>query len=405
MNLRLIYLYRNLARNPLRTSLTCLAVALPIVIFVLSMSVVDGLSTFLDNSAKQLRLAITQKTSIVNPLPAGMRSKIEALDPSRERLIAVCGVRYIGGQRRDKPTPLSTLAVDHDTFVTAFPEHNLTDEEIAEWNKNRQAIVVGRGTAADMGWKVGDRITIYPSVPPYVDIEFRVVSTLPEGTDIITNWCRRDYLEEILKQQYPEAAAAAASRGDDDGSPFNKVTFYFVKCASQSDLEHYRQRIDENFRGTPDETKTQDEKTFMNEFIKQQFDLQKNLTLLSALTVFVAVLAAANTMSMNFRDRINEVATLKSLGFGGGFALALIETESLLLCSLGGLVGTAGPFIAFNYTPLKNWTIPIIQTLEVVPSTCLKAMGIAIGIGIIAAIWPGWLAYRMKVVSALRDLG
>lgn len=397
MNLRFIYLSRNLTRNPLRTVLTCLAVALPIIIYVLSMSVVDGLQAFLDNSAKQLRLAITQKTSIINPLPAGHRAKIEALDPTHQRILAVCGLRYIGGQRPGEPVPLSTLAVDHDSFVAALPENNLTPEEIETWNKDRQALMVGRGTAEDMGWKVGDQVTIYPSIPPYVNIQFRVVSTLPNATDIITNWCRRDYMEEVLREAYPEA--------DENDERFNKVTFFFVRCASQADIDYYRQKIDEQFRGSPDETKTQDEKTFMSEFITQQFDLPKNLTILSALTVLVAVLAAANTMSMNFRDRINEIATLKSLGFGGGFAFALIQSESLLLCGMGGLIGSLGPYIAFNHTGLRNITLPVIQTLNIMPFTCMKAMGIAIAIGIFAAMWPGWLAFRMKVVSALRDLG
>lgn len=396
MNLRLIYLFRNLTRNPLRTLLTCMAVALPIVIFVLSMSVVDGLEAFLDNSAKQLRLAITQKTSIINPLPAGHRAKIEAMDPTRRRLLAVCGLRYIGGQRPGEPVPLSTLAVDHDSFIEAVPENNLTPGEIEEWNRNRQAILVGRKTAETMGWKVGDEITIYPSIPPFVNIRFRVVSTLPNAQDFITNWCRRDYLEEVLREQYPEA--------DENDSRFNKVTFIFVRCASEGDIDYYRKAIDDLFRGSPDETKTQDEKTFMNEFIKQQFDLPKNLTILSTLTVLVAVLAAANTMSMNFRDRMNETATLKSLGFSGWFSLALVQTESLMLCGIGGLIGALGPYIAFNFTPLKSWSLPVIQSLVVIPSTCLKAMGIALGIGLIAAMWPGWLAFRMKVVSALRNL-
>ncbi len=399
MNLRLAYLIRNLSRNPLRTLLTCMAVALPIVIFVLSMSVVDGLQRFLDNSAKQLRLAVTQKTSIVNPLPAGHRKKIEALDPTGKRIVSVCGLRYIGGQRPGEPVPLSTLAVDHDTLVAAFPEHNLTPAEIEAWNRDRQAILVGRGTAADLGWKVGDLVTIYPSIPPFVNIQFRVVSTLPNAEDFVTNWCRRDYLEEILRREYPDAAASG------EGGPFDQVTFIFVRCGSQADVNHFRKRIDETFKGSPDETKTQDEKTFMSEFISQQFDLPTNLSLLSGLTVLVAVLAAANTMSMNFRDRINEFATLKSLGFGGGFAFALIQTESLLLCGIGGLIGSLGPYVAFTYTPLRNVTLPLIQTLVIMPETCLKAMGIAIGIGILAAMWPAWLAFRLKVISALRDLG
>ena len=373
----------------MRTLLTCAAVALPITIYVLTTAVVDGFNDFLDNSAKQLRLAVTQKTSIINPLPAGHRRKIESLDPSGKRIISVCGLRYIGGQRDDDPTPLSTLAVDADSFPLSFPEHRLTQEEIDAWNKDRQALMVGRGTARDMGWKVGDRVTILPSLPPYEPMEFHIVSTLEDAEDYVTNWCRRDYLEEELKKHL---------------APEGMVTFFFVKCATKADLDFYRQEIDKLFAGSLDETKSQDEKTFMNEFITQQFDLPRNLAILAALTVFVAIMAAANTMSMNFRDRTNEVATLKSLGFGSGFTFALIQTESLMLCAAGGLFGAVAPYVAFTHTPLRNFTVPLIQTIEIAPVTCMKAMVIALGIGILAAMWPSWQAVRMRVVSALRNI-
>lgn len=372
-----------------RTLLTCAAVALPITIFVVSTGVVDGVNKFLDNSAKQLRLAITQKTSIINPLPEGHRRKIESLDPSKTRLTSVCGTRWIGGKRENNPTPLSTICVDPDTFASCFPEHHLTPQELDAWNRDKQAIALGRSAAAEMGWKTGDRISIVPSVPPFTTLEFHVISTLPEAKDNITLWARRDYLEEIIKRE-----------GEREGL----VSFYFVKCASKADLDHYRVEIDKLFAGSLDETKSQDEKTFMNEFVTQQFDLPRNLTILSALTVFVAIMAAMNTMSMNFRDRINEVATLKSLGFGGGFAFVMIQTESLLLCLIGGLVGALGPYVAFNHTPLKEVTLPLIQSLEILPVTCAKAMLIALAIGILAALWPSWLALRLNVVRALRNL-
>src|SRR5947208_15321918 len=111
------------------------------------------------------------------------------------------------------------------------------------------------------------------------------------------------------------------------------VAFYFVKCASKEDLDYYRTAIDKEFAQSPDETKTQDEKSFMNEFVTQQFNLPRNLMILASVTVFVAIMAAANTMSMNFRDRLNEFATLKSLGFSRSFAMMLIGSESLLLCA------------------------------------------------------------------------
>ena len=387
--LRLIYLYRNLTRNWLRTLLTLAAVALPIMIYVLSMAVVDGIDRFLDNSAKQLRLAITQKSSIVNPLPAGHRLKMESLDPTRSRIISVCGMRWIGGKIDRDPRPLSSMGADADTFIETFPEYNLTQAEVDAWKRDRQAIIVGRTTALQFGWKVGDRIVIRPSVPPYTPMEFHVVSTGEHAEDPITLWFHREYLEQELKK---------------GGYWEGMVSFFFVKCASQADLDHYRAQIDELFARTPDETKTQDEKTFMNEFITQQFNLPRNLTILAAVTVFVAVMAAANTMSMNFRDRMNEIATLKSMGFGGGFAFAMIQAESMLLCAIGGMIGALGPYVVFTHTPLRNYMIPLIQQLTVRFAVCIQAMLIAVAIGLIAAIWPSILAMRMRVVAALRNL-
>ncbi|HOW69802.1 MAG TPA: FtsX-like permease family protein [Phycisphaerae bacterium] len=387
--LRFIYLYRNLTRNVLRTLLTCAAVALPIMIYVLSTAVIDGINRFLDNSAKQLRLAITHKTSLVNPLPAGHRAKIESLDPDRRGIVSVCGMNWIGGKVSDDPRPLSTMGADADTFVATFPEYRLTPEEIEAWNRDRQAIIVGSATARQFGWKTGDRITIRASVPPYTLMEFHVISTAPLAEDPITLWFRRDYVVEEMKKA---------------GYGGEMVNFYFVKCATKADVDRYRAAIDDLFARTPDETKTQDEKAFMNDFITQQFDLPRNLTILAAVTVFVAIMAAANTMSMNFRDRLNELATLKSLGFSSGFLFALVQSESLLLCGFGGLVGAAGPYIAFTHTPLRNFTVPIILEIRIHPLVCGYAMLIALGIGLIAGLWPSWQALRMHVVAALRNL-
>lgn len=387
--LKLIYLIRNLTRNPTRTVLTCAAVALPVTIYVLSTAVIDGINRFLDNSAKQLRLTVTHKASIVNPLPSGYRLKIESLDPTRTRITSVCGFRYIGGKVEHRSQPLSTIGGDVDSFLQTFPEVRLTPEQEAQWYRDRRAIILGGGTATKFKWRVGDRITIRPTLPPYTPMEFNVVAAGAHETDPVTNFCRRDYVEETMKAW---------------GVSEDVVGFLFVKCATHEDLEYYRTAIDQLFAGSPDETRTQDEKSFMNEFITQQFDLPRNLGILAAVTIFVAVMAAANTMSMNFRDRLHEFASLKALGFRGGLIFGMIQSESLFLCGLGGAAGALGPYIAFTHTPLRNYTVPLIQTLEVQPLVCVQALGISLLIGVAAALWPSWLALRLNVVNALRSL-
>ena len=396
MRLRLLYLYRNVTRNKLRTALTCLAVALPITIFVLSMAVVDGINRFLDNSSKQLRLVVAHKTSIINPLPRGYRAKIESLDPGHTRILSVCAVRWIGGKIADEPHPLSTLAVEYDTFPYTFADYKLTPEEIAAWRRDRQAIILGRSTAQQFHWAVGQRININPSVPPYMPFEFKVISTAQNSVDPVTNICRLDYIEEMTKQMVTIAP--------EDWKIEGWASFFFVKCGSHADVDYFRAAIDDLFARTPDETRTQDEKTFINAFIKQQFDLPKNLMILASLTVFVAIMAAANTMSMNLRDRMNETAILKSLGFSGKMIFGLIQSEGLALCVSGGLIGASVPYLLFTYSPLRNYTVPLIQTLEIKLFVCGEAMVIAVLIGIIASTWPALVGLRLPVIAALRNL-
>jgi len=226
-------------------------------------------------------------------------------------------------------------------------------------------------------------------VPPYFPLEFRIVAISRSTTDAVTNFCRRDYYDAWLI---------------DYGEVEDIVSFFFVKCATQADLEHFRAAIDAMFANAPDETKTQDEKTFMNEFISQQFNLPRNLTILAWVTIFVAVMAAANTMSMNFRDRLGEFASLRAIGLGGRMILGLIQSESLLTCAVGGAVGALTPYIAFNHTPLREFPVPLILHLPVEAAICAEAMLISLVIGVAAALWPSWMAVKLKVIVALRSL-
>ena len=389
MGLRLVYLLRNLTRNPLRNLLTAAAVGLPMMILVLAVAVVTAIDAFLDNTVQQLRLAVVQKSSIVNPLPEGHRAKIEALDPDKRDITAVCGIQWIGGRVEGVQTPLSTLAADADTFLKTFPDYELTQAERDAWTKERRAILVGTATAGQFGWKVGDRVTIQLSVPPYSQMEFLVVALSGDAPDRVTNWIRRDYLDEVFKEAR---------------IPYGQVNFFYVKCSSRDALERYRNVIDPVFAGSTDETVTQDEKAFMSAFISQQFDLPTNLRILAAVTVFVAVMAAANTMSMSFRDRISEYATLKALGFGGGIVFTQVQAESLMLCGLGGVVGAMTPYVAFTMTPLRDVNIPVVQTLHIDLAVCGAAIGIALAIGFVAALLPSWSAMRLNAVQAFRSL-
>ena len=388
--LRLKYVWHNLYRNPLRTSLTIFAVATPLLVYVIAMSIVRNIDMALDQSYQEMRLAVVQKTSIINPLPLGHRRKIEGLDPGGQRIKSVCGMRWFGGRVPGTQTENYFIAADVDTVPRTYPEFGLTLEEIERWNREKRAAIVGRAPAAEYGWKIGDVITLESTVPPFVSLELVVVAIPYNVVDSETSFMRFDYLNETVK--------AMNMRSD-------FASFFFVKCASRADLEYFRDKIDELFARTPYETKTQDEKSFVESFLAAQFDIPKRLRTLSLVVVAEAVMAAANTMLMSFRDRIGEYAIFKSLGFSPTAVAVLLLSESLILATLGGVLGAGAPYAAFRWTPLADFRIPFIGLLNIQEALLGEAMCVAVFVGLLAAIVPTLRVIRLQVVEALGRIG
>ena len=96
-------LMQNLKRNRLRSALTAVAFALPMAVFMAAISLLVGMQDLARENQRQLRLAVHHKTSISNMLPAGMRGKIQVLDPAGDRITAICGMRWFGGACAEYP--------------------------------------------------------------------------------------------------------------------------------------------------------------------------------------------------------------------------------------------------------------------------------------------------------------
>ena len=55
--------------------------------------------------------------------------------------------------------------------------------------------------------------------------------------------------------------------------------------------------------------------------------------------MFFILFVAGNTMAQSIRERTNELAVLKTLGFGDGRILALVLLESCMIAVVGGGLG------------------------------------------------------------------
>ncbi len=386
---------QNLRRNRTRTALTIIAFALPMAIFVAAISLVVALIEINAISARELRLGVHHKTTLVNPLPEGTRRKIEALDPGGKRLTAVCGMRWFGGKIPNESGTIQSLAADADTFPRVYSDAELTPAEIEAWNRDRAAAVVGAGVAETYGskysgWKPGGRVVLKSTVPPYLELEFHIVKVMQAKGQANVFYFRRDYLTESFK-----------TAGID--SP--DCNIFWVKCNDAASLAALQREIDQTFANSPNETKSEDENTFRAGFTQALGNLPGLMRAMAIVVVVIIALVAGNTMMMSFRERTRELAVFKAIGFQSWRIFFVVLTESLLLALLGALIGIVPTTLFLLSFPIRRMGYLPISALTVSPWAVVISVVIALIVGFAAGLWPAYQALRLKTVDALRRVG
>ena len=96
-------------------------------------------------------------------------------------------------------------------------------------------------------------------------------------------------------------------------------------------------QIDKLFENSPDETQTQTENAQAQ--LKQIGDIGFMVNAIVGAVMFTLLFLTGNTMMQSVRERIPELAVLKTLGFTGGTISALVLIESVLLCLFAAALG------------------------------------------------------------------
>jgi putative ABC transport system permease protein len=382
-------LMQNLKRNRLRTSLTVVAFALPMAIFVLAISMVVALARTSSNLERELRLAVHSRITIINFLPDGYRRKIEELDPEHHLLRAVCGMRWFGGRVPDRPNALQSLAADADTLPIVYSEIGLTPDELDRWNHRKDAAIISPDLEEQYGWNVGDRVQLESSIPPYLKLDFTIIKIWAGSPFRTVFYFRRDYLVDSLERA---------------GFPGAGCSIFWVKCVSAAALHELQGRIDSYFADTPDATKSEDENAFISGFITAIGDIPSLARAMALVVVCIIALVAGNTMMMSFRERTRELAVFKAIGFQSPRVFLIVLSESVMLALLGSLVGIVPVVAGLLVIPHKYLSYGAFAPPQ--PSLAAVAGSLAIGlvVGLAAGVWPAYQALRLRTTDALRTV-
>ena len=375
-------IWRNVWRRKFRTTFTLLSIFVAFLLFGILMTIKTAFGFGIDVAGLD-RLVLIHKVSLIMPLPLSYKPQLERV-PGVE---LVTHQSWFGGVYQDPANFFANIAVEPESFLKIYPEFTIPPDQVTAWLGDRQGAIIGRDLATRFHWNVGDRVpltgTIFQPKTGGQTWEFNVSGIYDgdDGVDKTQFFFRYDYLDE--------------NRTMGAGS----VGWYVVKIADPDQSVELSRTFDEMFANSPAETKTTTEKGFVEGFAKQVGDIGAMMIAISSTVLFMFGLVAASTMAQSVRERTNEIAVLKTLGFTDPGILLLVLAESLFIVVVGGGIGLGLAWLFVQQGDPTGGMLPIF----VLPARdVVMGVGLMIAMGVLAGVLPAFAAMRLSITDALR---
>ena len=282
---------------------------------------------------------------------------------------------------------------------------------------NYLALVVGHGIAERNELEVGDRLKVGSTIPS--------VTGSHEGwvPAKITGIFKSGIVVQDFEMVYVSLITGQSLRGlnqdelSDTGIPDRggQVTGFQVKLESVEDSDEVKQLLQEKL-GPAFEIKSAKD---LNRTLYLAIE-QEKIIMYIILTLIVAVgaLNIISSLTMTVMHRKREIGVLKSMGATRSSVMLIFALEGFVIGVAGIAIGVIGGLlIAYNVNPIADWIADItgserlfsgeIFYLDKIPihigaeQIAVIAL-IALGLCILASVYPAFRAARLNPVEVLR---
>jgi putative ABC transport system permease protein len=374
-----------LMRRKSRTIFTLLSVLAAFLLFGLLDSVHSAFTAGSRDVAGVDRLVTVSKVSFTLSLPKSLYERIKAVPGVQE----VTYANWFGGIYQDPKNFFPNEAVAPN-FLSLYPEWVMPEAQRKAFRDTRTGAVVGASLARQFGWKIGDKIplqaTIFPQKNGSNDWTFDLVGIyhatdpklVSEENLLLFNW---DYFDE--------------ARQFGNGN----IGWYITRVSDPAQADQVAQRIDALSFDSDHETKTQSEQAFNVALISQFADIGLIVGAIMGAVFFTLILLTGNTMAQAVRERIPELAVLKTVGFSNRSVLSLVLAEAVALLLIGAAAGLllAGVVVAGIRAKLGT-SFPIDPVGR---DIWLQGLLLAVAVGLIVGALPALRGMRLRIVDAL----
>ena len=382
------YIVRNARRNPVRSFLTIVSIAISLFLMVFLVAFFAMNNEIAAKRKGYNRLITMNSQGFAGMVPITRVREIAALDG----VVASSPFLWYMGKYQDEIIPFAQFGVDASSVFAVRDDLTISRAELDAFQQDRAGCVLGRKLAVSRGLKVGDVLALKGDLYPFdLNLTVRGIYDIAPNIDRDACFFHWEYLDEGLKR-------------DHQGQMSGNAGMIFTKCKSAAVMTRVASRIDAMYGNSETPTRSQAEDAFIQMFSDMMGDL-KGLIQKIGLAVVVSLLCVAgNSMAMSLRERTTEIAVLKAIGFSEPLVLTLVLAEAVLVAGLGGVIGAVGGKLLCDVVDVAQFTGGFLPFFYVSWSTALLGLGVSLFIGFWSGFIPAVRAARLSVVGGLRKV-
>jgi putative ABC transport system permease protein len=365
-------------RKRSRAVLMLLQIASAFLLFGLLQGVNSGIKQALARTHSD-RLYVGSAVSLGVPLPISLLPQIRAV-PGVKVATPFVQVPAIY-QKQGQGMPM--YAVDPEAYFGLGSDLVVSKEQVDALVRNRTGAIVGAVPAKRYGLKVGDRLSLQSPLPRR------------DGTNA---WVF-DIVGIFNNSEQENGAAAVVVHYDyvNEARLADRDTalLYVALAESAKVAPEVARAIDKVFANSSTETRTQSEGDLFASQIQRIADIDLVVGGIVSAVFFALLLATGALMMQSIRERVPELAVLKTLGYSDKLVMGLILVEAVIFCVFSAGVGLG---LASLILPAARAQIGITAMPTIV---IISGLGFAVALALIGGSVPAWRGLRLQVAEAL----
>jgi putative ABC transport system permease protein len=409
---------RNTFRSPGRTLMSFFGTFVLVMVVSLIWSILALLDGVMQDKSQNFKAIVTERWQLPSQMPFSYASKLESGSARKPDDVKptdsmtwqfVIGSTEPGAQIRSLETLYFAFALEPKKAPTMMdgldelPDKDKADLEagVREMERNIQGVVLGHDVLTRMKKKIGDRFKVYSINYRDLELELEVVGTLPRDSRIDGySFLNREYLMRTLDDY-------AAKKGKPHPNAEKTLNLVWLRVPDKASFERVSAQVLDDPSLSSPTVKIETASSGISSFLETYKDLLWGMRWLLVPSILISLsLVIANAISISVRERRQEMAVLKVIGFKPSIILLMVLGEALTIGLLAGLIGGGLTFVVVNYV-FGGIPFPIafFQKFFIDPGAFWWGPTVGAATAFVGSIIPAFNACRVRVAEVFSRVG